>query len=80
MEPSAASKAGKHFNGPVGEKIYAKGRRITPGVTAEGQKKRISWEVCPVKKPLGNASSTLPGLPKSHNTDQRRLPPVRKLF
>ena len=52
LEPSAASKAGKHFNGPGGEKIYSKGRRITPGVTTEGQKRRISWEVCPVKKPL----------------------------
>ena len=52
LEPSQASKAGKHFNGPGGEKIYAKGRRITPGITSEGQKRRISWEVCPVKKPL----------------------------
>ena len=32
--------------------MFAKGRRITPGVTSEGQKRRISWEVCPVKKPL----------------------------
>ena len=52
LEESAASKAGKAFNGPGGERIFAKGRRLTPGLTAQGQKRRISWEVCKVSRPL----------------------------
>ena len=52
LTPSEASKAERKFRGAAGEPIPAMGRRVTKGKTAEGHTKRISWEVCPVKKPL----------------------------
>ena len=52
LEPSEASRAGRKFRGAGGDPIPAMGRRVTKGTTAEGHTKRISWEVCPVKKPL----------------------------
>lgn len=52
LEPSESSKAGKSFRGANGDPIPAKGKRVLVGRTGEGQSKRISWEVCPVKRPL----------------------------
>ena len=52
ITPSAASLANKSFRGAGGESIPAKGKRTTVGRTAEGQTRKIIWEVCPVRRPL----------------------------
>ena len=52
MAPSAASKAWKAFRGAGNERIPARGRRVTRGITAEGNQLVTSWEVCPVKRAL----------------------------
>ena len=52
LQPSPASKAGKGFRGAGGDRIPARGRRVMVGKTAEGQSRKIAWEVCPVKRAL----------------------------
>ena len=52
LTPSDASKAGRKFTGAGGDDIPAKGRRVTNGLTAQKATRKISWEVCPVKRPL----------------------------
>ena len=50
--PSAASRAGKCFRGPGGEKIPAQGRRVIIGQTREGRWRKLICEVCPIRRNL----------------------------
>ena len=52
LKPSSASTAGKIFRGAGRGPIPARGERSVIGRTDEGQRRRIVWEVCPVKRPL----------------------------
>ena len=52
IQESALSKAKKNFRGADGSRIPAKGRREFIGLTREGHKRKVSCEVCPVKRLL----------------------------
>ena len=52
VTPSEASKAGRAFRGAGNERIPARGKQVTRGVTREGNHLITTWEVCPVKRPL----------------------------
>ena len=52
MVPNHASRAGKAFRGAGNERILAKGKKITRGMTTENNKMVITWQVCPVKRAL----------------------------
>ena len=52
LTESEASKVGKVFRGAGGQRIPAKGKRVMHARTAEGQSRRVTWEVCPVRRPL----------------------------
>ena len=56
IAPRPASRAGKAFRGAGGERIPAKGRRTMVAKTMEGHTRRITWEVCPIKRPLLSAT------------------------
>lgn len=56
--PSPGSRTGKVYRGAGGEMIPNKGQKIMTVTTAEGQKRKSRWQVCPVTRPLMSAAKT----------------------
>ena len=70
LKPSVASRAGKVFRGAGGDPIPAEGERVTIGKTAEGQARKVTWEVCPVKRPLLSVAKITKAGNMVHMTEQ----------
>ena len=85
--PSPGSRAGKVYRGAGGEPIPNKGQKVVVVKTAEGQKRRTTWQVCPVTRPLmsvakmakaGNSVHLAENNPHIKNTKTGEVTKLRK--
>ena len=56
LQPSEGSKYGRVYRGAGGEAIPNRGHNTVQAMTAEGQQRKCSWQVCPVTRPLMSVS------------------------